>query len=128
MEADDLVGAILKDKEGTGVRSRYPRYYVWENGRLWLIGWIGLLGLPAGDGSVSVINHEVAEILDKLKIQYRFQNIIQANGSKRNISLYQGGGLHEVLEAIHNSVELEVSCGARRRGDLRKLLHRKKFR
>lgn len=128
MDPEALVEAILRDRNGTGIRSNYPRYYVWENNRLWLIGNLSLLPLPAGDSSISFINSRVAEILKEKKIQFRTQNIYQVNGGENNLSMCKSGNIHEVLEAIYNSVELEVAFGRRRRSDLRKLLHRKSIK
>lgn len=122
-EVESIVNAIIEDRNGTGVRSRVPRYYIWENGRLWLVGWVGVVNflIPAGSGSVHQTNLEVAEILQEMKIQYRFQNVIAHPSNLSNIHLYHRLSAQSVLESLHNSLKMEVKWGVRKRSILKKV-------
>ncbi len=44
----DVLAHILKQKEGRGLRSKIPAYYVWYHDLLFLVGTMGFPGYAAG--------------------------------------------------------------------------------
>ena len=72
---EDLIKGILEDKGKIRLRSKYPKFYIWNDEQLFLVGNITLTNIGAGNSRIKEINKEVSKILDILCIKHKMQNI-----------------------------------------------------
>ena len=108
---EELLENILADKKCTGLRSKFPRFYIWNNNDLYLIGYWGISNLPAGNSHIQDINKEISKILSSLSIKHTIQNIIGHSSDQQNIHDYQLGTKEAVLKSLLRSFEWEVKRG-----------------
>lgn len=67
LTSNAILEAILSEKEGTGLRSSYPSYYVWYHDLLFLVSEMGFPGYSAS-APVRAITTKLKTELDKIGI------------------------------------------------------------
>lgn len=101
--ANGLLKAILAERFQKGVRSKYPRCYLWINDKVWLIMSMGVLNLGAGLILPHAESNEIViKELEKLGIEYICANIGVFASNHDDWRLYQSGGVDDVFKVLVN--------------------------
>jgi hypothetical protein len=95
-----ILKAILKEQSGTGIRSKYPYYYLWIEDRLLIYWHLEVLYKPCYySDSPYLVNKEVIPHLNERGIDYVVKNVFISMGCPQSIRVFRYGsrypGLHE---------------------------------
>ncbi len=108
-----VFNAIIADRSGSGIRSRYPRYYVWNADQLYLVGAIGVRNFGIGSYQIREFNEGVVLLLKQEGVPYLFQDIAAHSSNMDPIVYYKEFTPESTWKGME--VSREISDWARRR-------------
>jgi hypothetical protein len=94
----EILKAILKEQNRTGIRSKYPYYYLWIEDRLLIYWHMEVLYKPCYySDSPYVVNKEVIPHLNVRGIDYFVRNIYINMGAAKSIEIFRYGSSYQGL-------------------------------
>ncbi len=110
-----IFNAILTDRSGLGIRSRYPRYYVWNGDKLYLVGSISVMNMGVCNSHIRRFNEVVGKLLNKQEISYLIQDISAHSSRMAPINSYTEYTPEGVWKGMESTKGLKAR--ARKKGE-----------